>query len=294
MLKIKEEQKGILALVILTIVYASIGLLARYLSTGLLLFQQIYLRIFFALCLSLVIFHKNLDFSKLKKIPSNEWFLLIFRSFTWIFLGFTFFTLAVINTKIGNVAIISSLPIVAIWGVLFFKEKMTTKKFLLLCISFVGVYLISVKDYRQILVFGKGELFALASVFTFSIGVIARKWHKSLLNNREITTIIFFFAFIMLFSASIISGEGMPLNRFTPTIIIAIIVAGISNVINILLTNYGFQKVEAILAANILTLESVFGVLLGFLFYSEILSFKEIIGGIIIIYSVIQMNKLQK
>jgi len=59
------------------------------------------------------------------------------------------------------------------------------------------------------------------------------------------------------------------------------------------LTNYGFQKIEAVLASNILTLESFFAIILGFLFYRETPLAKDLLGGIIIIISVIAMNKLE-
>ena len=74
----------------------------------------------------------------------------------------------------------------------------------------------------------------------------------------------------------------------------AIIGAGTFNVANVFLINYGFEKVDAVLASNILTLESFFAILLGFLFYGEIPLVKELIGGAIIISSVIWMNQLKK
>lgn len=73
----------------------------------------------------------------------------------------------------------------------------------------------------------------------------------------------------------------------------AVVGAGIFNIMNVFLTNYGFQKVEAVLASNLLTLESVFAIVLGFLFYKEVPIAKELVGGIIIALSVIGMNKLE-
>ena len=85
----------------------------------------------------------------------------------------------------------------------------------------------------------------------------------------------------------------MPSTGWTTGLLLAVIGAGSFNVINMFLTNYGFQKIKAILASNILTLESVFAVILGFIFYKEIPIAKELLGGIVIILSVIGMNKME-
>lgn len=68
--------------------------------------------------------------------------------------------------------------------------------------------------------------------------------------------------------------------------------AGIFNLVNLLLTNYGFSRIKAVLASNILALESIFAILIGFLFFRELPNLKEIIGGVLILFSVIKMNKL--
>ena len=65
------------------------------------------------------------------------------------------------------------------------------------------------------------------------------------------------------------------------------------NVFNTYLTNYGFQKIEAVLASNILTLEALFAVILGFVFYREVPLIKDLFGGVVIISAVIAMNKLE-
>ena len=113
-----------------------------------------------------------------------------------------------------------------------------------------------------------------------------------LLNNKEITTITFFIAGIAVLITSICAGEGLPLNHWTLGLFTAVIGAGLFNVINLFLINYGFQKVEGILASNILTLESFFAIILGFLFYKELPGLKEIIGGVLIVGSVLLMNQL--
>ncbi len=288
-----EHQKGVLSLILLSLVFASMGLFARYLSTGFVLLQQVYLRVLAAFILGLIFFWKDLDFKKIKKISAKEWGLLIFRSATMYLFGVTLFTQAIILTKYSNVSFIGALPMVAVLGTILLKEKLTTNKLILIVTAFVGVILIAVKDYSHLFVWGNGELIALVSTFAFALSYIGRKWHTNLLNNKEITLLTFFISFIMIFVTSIVAGQGIPLTGWNWGLFVAVLGAGLFNVINMFLTNYGFQKVEAILASNILTLESVFAIVLGFLFYKEIPVAKELIGGLVITLSVLGMNKVE-
>lgn len=100
-------------------------------------------------------------------------------------------------------------------------------------------------------------------------------------------------AFIMLFIGSFFAKESLPATGWSPFMVAILFVAGLSNMIMIFLTNYGFEKVSTITASNILTMEMFFAVIFGFLFFREIPGIRETIGGIVILFSVIQMNKLE-
>lgn len=288
-----DRQKGVLALILLAAVYVSMGLFARYLNTGFLVFQQVYLRVFAAFFLGLICFNKDLDFSKLKKISKKEWSFLIFRAAAIYLFGVTLFTKSINIAKFGNVSFIQSIPITPIFAVILLKERLTWKKLLYILTAFLGVILIAVKDYSQFLVWGKGEFISLISTFFFAAGYTTRKLHSQLLNNKEITQITFFLSFFMLFAVSLFKGDGLPTAHWHPGLLLVVLGAGLFNVINNFLQNYGFQKVEAILAGNILTLQPVFAVILGLLFYREFPNLQEWLGGVTIILSVIGMNKVE-
>jgi drug/metabolite transporter (DMT)-like permease len=288
-----EHQKGVFSLILLALVFASMGLFARYLSTGFLLFQQVYLRMLVAFIVGYLVFHKQINLSKYKKLPIKEWLIIILRAVSYSLFGIILFTQAIIITKYSNVSFISSLPMTAVLGFVLLHEKFSYKKLALILLAFAGVILISVKDYSNIFDWGKGEILTLISTVFFSLSYIARKWQSDQLNNKELTVINFFVAFIAVFIVSILKGDGLPIFGWHWGLLLAVIGAGIFNIMNVFLTNYGFQKVEAVLASNILTLESVFAVVLGFLFYKEIPMAKELFGGFVIALSVIGMNKLE-
>lgn len=183
---------------------------------------------------------------------------------------------------------------VAVMGIFLMKEKLTAKKLVLIIAAFIGVIIIAVQDFTHIFDWGTGELIALISTTTFALSYVVRKWHSGLLNNKEITTLMLFLTSILLFISSLFLGEGLPLGGWTGGLFVAIIGAGIFNIVNLLLTNYGFQKVEAIFASNILALESALAIILGLLFYAEVLALRELLGGVMIILSVIGMNWVEK
>lgn len=287
-----NKQKGIMALVGLAFTYASFGFFTRYLSANFGFFQQLYIRIFAGLIIGFLIFGKNFNFSKLKKISFKEWLLLIFRACAYYLLGAALFNKAVLITKISTVAFIGSIPMTAILGFLILKEKVTFKKVFFITLSFVGVIIISINNFSD-LGFGLGEVLALLSCFFASISIVFRKYQTKLLNNVEITQIQLFIAFIFIFVASLLMNEGLPINNWNVNTFLIIVLSGLANVLMIFFTNYGFEHVKTSIAANILTLEMFFALLIGLLLYQEIPSLKESLGGILILFSAIQMNKLE-
>jgi drug/metabolite transporter (DMT)-like permease len=287
-----EYQKGVLALILLALVFASMGLFARYLATGFLLFQQVYLRMLAAFIMGCLVFRKRINMRKFRKLPLRAWLIIFFRAVSYSLFGIILFTQAIIIAKYSNVSFIGSLPMTAVLGFVLLREKLSFRKLVLVLFAFVGALLISVKDYSNILNWGRGEMLALISTVFFSLSYIARKWQSDLLNNEELTIINFLVAFLVVFILSILKGDGLPILGWNWGLLLAVIGAGIFNIGNVFLTNYGFQRVEAVLASNILTLESVFAVILGFLFYREIPLPKELLGGLIITLSVIGTNRL--
>ncbi len=290
-MKTAEHRKGVLALIWLAFIFAAMGLFVRYLSTGFLLFQQVYLRVSAAAVLGFIAFRTHLRWNKIRQISTREWWLILFRATSNYLIGVTLFSQAILWTKYSNVSFIGALPMTALYGFVLFREKITWQKILLVLVAFVGVIVISVKDYSQLFVLGKGEIAAFVSTVFFSLGYVARKWHSNLLNNREITELIFVIAFGLVLITSLISGESIPTTGWTWGLLLAVLGAGFFNVLNLFLINYGFEHVEAVLASNLLTLESVFAIALGFLFFRELPNLKELIGGTVIIVSVIRMNR---
>jgi len=287
-----NRSKGTLALFSLSLIWGSFGLPIRYLSHYFSFIQQIYLRVLPALIVGLIIFYKDLNFGKFLKMPKKEWIVLLFRCLILYGFAVTLYTKAYTLTTFSEVSFLGAIPTTAVLGFILLREKVTAQKIFWILVSVAGILLITIKSYSHFFTWGRGDEVALISDFFFSLSYIARKWQTNFLNNKEISIFMLGFGFFFLLIISIVIGEGLPsIGSFTLPTLSVIVGAGIMNIGSIFFTNYGFAYVEAALASNIVSLESFFAVIFGFLFYKEIPTLFVFIGGLLIMGSVVLLNK---
>ena len=294
--KLREERKGVTALVLLTFNFGLIAILAKYLSFHVSLYQQLYLTIGTAFITGILLFRKKLSFGKIISTGKKDLIIIFLRAFFGFVFGSALYRESLTLTKVSNVTFIQSIPFTALLGFALFGEKFTLKKLAYVLLAFIGVILIAVRDFSSISIWGRGELFSLFSTFLFAISFLSRRWLSDHLNNQEITQIALFFATIMLFTTSLIVDKTVVpvVNNFSYIFLFALILLGIINAVDGVLINFGFKVVPPVLASNILTLESLFAILLAFIFYQELPNVKEFTGGVLIISSVILMNRLEE
>ncbi len=291
--KLSDSSKGILALCFLAAVYGGVGVVTRYLNLYFPILQQLYLRLFIALILGFFLFGKKINYKKLTKISRREWFLILSRTFGTFVIASPLWVAGANIAKLANVGFIDSLPLTAAISLMLGLEKFTAKKGVLVLLSFLGVVILSVKDFGNLTSFGMGELLVLASGFFFAFRNFARIWHSKVLNDAEITQIMFALGFIMVFITSILWGEKIVVSNWSGELLFMLIIGGLIMIANIFLSNYGFGKIGPVLGNNILNMEAAFAILFGFFFYGEVLTLRELIGGILIVASVVKMNRLK-
>lgn len=285
-----ETKKGVAALIVLAWVFATMGVFARYLGTEFALFEQTYLRIGLAFLIGVAVFYKHLSWKKLATLPKKDWAILIFRSVA-LYTGVVLFTEAVLTTKYGNASFVAVVPLLPLFGYIFLKERLGLRTLAYIALGFIGVSLIAIHDVRD-LTFGYGEMAALLSALAFDISYVARRWHSDHFNNKESTVFMFFFGALFLLAMSVVMGEPVPhLSDFTFPIVFALLGAAAFNVANLYLTNYGFERVKVGVAGNIITLEVVFALLYGVILFQEVPALREVIGGVLVLYSVWQINR---
>jgi drug/metabolite transporter (DMT)-like permease len=288
-----ERQKGLIAIIALTIVYGLLPLFPRYLSASFDLFQQIYLRMFVGFIILLVIFHKQINFQKLFKLPFAEIRWVFFRAFSYYVLGVGLYTVAILMTKVSNVVFIGSIPITAILGFWWLGEKVTWQKVSLLILSALGVYIIAVKDFAGVPEFGLGELCALISSIFIALGLVMRKKQSSHLNDYETSTLMLLFAGAQLFVISLLAGEQLPFTGWNVGIIGVLLASGLTVAALSYLMNYGFARVPAVLAGNIITSSNFVAILTAFIAFGEVPILREFFGGLLIVISVLLMHITQ-
>lgn len=138
----------------------------------------------------------------------------------------------------------------------------------------------------------RGDLLALVAMFSIGASYIGRPWHDGSLNNPEITQLTFASGAICVALISLAHGDGPPhlvtAGGLPPWA--AAVAAGALNVLNLLLINYAFEHVDPVRAGNLLTLEIVWGLLFGLVFYGQVPSLREAGGGVVIVCCAVGMN----
>lgn len=290
---LSEKQKGIISLIVLAIIWSAMGIFARYLHTDFTIFQQVYLRLFAAFLIGYVFFRKDIHIRKSKQLSVKDWLFIVVRALFYYSIGISLYSASVIQTKLSNANFIESMPVTAILGFILLKEKVTWQKIVFVLLSFIGVYLVGFKGFQNLFSWGIGETLMFMSVWSTSFAIVIRKMQNNKLNNKEMTLLILFIGAVGSLIFSLLNGESLPLSQWTFGLIIIVALAGVANTFITYLINYGFERVEAVLGSNLLTLQPLFAIVLGFIFYKEVPVFKELVGGGMIMLSVIQMNRLE-
>lgn len=283
---------GILSLILLAAGFGIMPVLAHYLGQGLGLYEQWYLRYAVSLIVALIVFWKKINLKKFLTLPAREWKVLLFRILSGQIVGLGLFTLASEKAEVGIVSFMQVMPVTVLLGVIIFHDKLTWQKTAITILAFLGAAMVVVTSVHSLSQINVGAILSLLSAVFYSLMLVTRKWHGDILNNQEITVA---FMALSCFSAYVISvifdhRWMIPSSHWNLNFALVVVAAGILSVPVNFLISYGFEHVSAVIAGNILSLEEVFGSLFGYLFFGQELSSREIIGGIVILISVILMN----
>jgi len=291
--RLSDKQKSIWALIAYTFIGNIMAIWVRILGTHFEVLQQVAMRSLAGGIIGLILFsfNKQIDFKKILELKIKGYPLMILRSVLLIS-GIILYTNAILITKLANVGLIFGMPTTALLGIIILKEKLTKKKAWLILFSFVGVAIIAIKDVNNLFVWNKGEVMIFISTFFYAGTNIMRKLIPKEINHKEVGSIGALFVAVFAFILSyFLYNDLSAFHTFNSKIGLTIIAAGITFVSLGILGSIGFSKLEAIVANNLLVLEVVFGILIGFIAFGEIPVIRDIIGGIIILISAYLINK---
>lgn len=191
-------------------------------------------------------------------------------------------------TSAGKAGFITALYIVIIpiLGLLV-KKHVTFMQWAAVAVAAAGMYFICINEGFSI---NKGDLIVLACAVVFAVHIMAIERFTQLVDPVRMSAIQFFVCG-MLSLPVIIWAEQPELSAITaawlPLAHAGIMSCGIAYTLQIA----GQKYVNVILASILLSLESVFSVLAGWLFLGETLSMREI-GGCVLVFAAILLAQM--
>lgn len=187
-------------------------------------------------------------------------------------------------TSVSKASFISGLYVmfVPLLG-LFTRKKPKPRFWLAIFISFIGMYLLCMSGNEK---FGIGDLVVLISAVFFAEQIILIDKFSEEVDN------VLAFCGVQQITICIISSipvfilEKPQLNDFNGLLLPILYVMFLSGMIAQIIQNKYQNSVEPTTASLIMSLESVFGALFGWLLLKQTLTFKEIIGCILMFIAI--------
>ena len=204
---------------------------------------------------------------------------------TALCLASNFQQLGIEHSTVGKSAFITTLYIVLVPLVgIFFKKKLSLQIWIGVVLAMIGLYLLCMKD--EAFVLGTGDIYLLLCAFFFTIQITAIDHFAPKVNAIALSMAQFFVT-------AVLSGIGMIftslpswndiMNAMIPLLYAGVLSSGIAYTFQII----GQKHLPATVASLIMSLESVFATLAGWIILHEILTTKELIGCMLVFAAVI-------
>ena len=293
----KNKKKGIALVVIATLFWGVMGVTSRTLgNAGINAMSISFLRSLIATVgffIFLCIFNRNAFKVDLKGIIISG----IYGIVTFA-LSFTTFNIAVQRVPIAVATVLMfTNPIwVTIFNAIFFKERITAKKALIITITIIGCILIS-----NILGVGLkgldvvGILVGLLTGILFALQIVTPRFFTDKYSKDSMIIYGFIFSTVALAFVANFSGiHNAVITNSSPAFIvfnilsIGILSTFIANISYVKATDY----IETGVASILCSLEPVLGSLFAFLVYGETLTIPQLFGGLLIIISAISLARI--
>lgn len=293
---VSNRHLSVLFLIIVAAGYSLLSVSSRLLAEGFQPMSQVYMRVALGTYALLILFRKNLRWRHLMSAPRKDIYLLISMGTIGFSIAVYFATLGILHAKLVNVAIIfSSVPFFSyLYSAWFLKKPLDLKLIGLLILSLLGIAIVATKSFIPVTGgFGIGEWFTLISAATMAWFYVGRKLLSPHLNTQEITVSVSAIAAISSMLFAIARNETYEFTVFNNMhVLLGLLIGGLMNVIINPIEIFAFEHLDAVIGSQILLLENVFALILGYILYAESMSLPEIVGGLIVIATVYIANRL--
>lgn len=281
-----KPYRGIILIIATSFFYGLQGIFFRLIGNNLGIFYPFVIRGFIIASILFIFIYFSKGFKNIKS-HDYKWFLLMplsgIVSFITVFIAYN-------NLTIGTVLFIFFAAFAIsgfVLGYLLFKEKLNKIKAISLALSLAGLFLVFFGTYS-----GGNLLFlslsAISGVAT-SIWYIASKKISSNYSPSQILAIDSLLVFVICFIISIVLKEQLsPPNFSIPWVsVFGMTAVSLGAFITVV---YGYKFLSAQIASLLLLAEVPFGIILAWIFFSEIPSLTALLGGIIILFGVALPN----
>jgi drug/metabolite transporter (DMT)-like permease len=193
-----------------------------------------------------------------------------------------FYALHLSNVAIGMLSLFTYPVVTALLEPLFFKTKLNNKHVLLGFVVLVGIYFLT-PEFDLSNNYTKGILFGLVSSVFYAIRNILMKkkvvnYHGSMLMFYQMVIIT-----LVLWPVLFIFEVNPSVNDWSALIALALFTTSIGHTLFVM----SFKNFSISTASIMSSIQPVYGIIFGLLFLNEIPASKTIIGGILILATVV-------
>lgn len=285
------QNKAIGTMLAVSISYGLAGVTAREMQGELATWQQIGLQNFLGAFLLVAMNWVTGTRALPKRITRRNIPQLATKSLVGRLLGSFLFIKACQLAPIGNVALISAIPLTVLFARLS-GEAVSRMQSTLLVVGLLGFGIIVSPDFSTSFTPGMGEVYAFLSVLASSVGTVAG---RDLADESDLVSVTFWNLFTAGMTALIIAlltEEGFSLPTARGALLLGLVVGMV--VLNAAGSQFGFQHLSSSLATSITSLEALWALVIGYVVYAEQPSLRVIIGGSIILVSVVAMTRTHR
>ena len=274
-----QHFKNILELNIAVLLISTSGVLGRYISMPPPI--TIWFRcLLAALFLGIFIWYKKID---LKIANKKDWKTIIlsglFFGIHWITY---FYALQLSNVAIGMLSLFTYPVITALLEPLFFKTKLNNKHVFLGILVLIGIYFLT-PEFNLKNNYTLGVIFGLiSSVFYALRNILLKKkvatYNGSMLMFYQMVTVT-----LVLWPAFFIFDVNPIANDIPALLVLALVTTSIGHTLFVM----SFKNFSISTASIMSSVQPIYGIIFGLLFLSEIPTSKTLIGGFLILLTVV-------
>ena len=194
---------------------------------------------------------------------------------------------AMADTGVGKAAFITTMYIVLVpvLTLIFKKRKMTLKTVISIVLAIIGLYILCNLKIND-LSFRKSDIFLILTAILFSVQIVTVEHVVTDINPLKLSALSNFIGgLVSVFF--VFSLEKPTMDNIRPAYSSLIVLILVSTVLGYTLQLWGQQHVDSTTASLIMSLESVFSALGGYVLLNQTLSTRELIGGVIMMAAVI-------